>query len=120
MPFGTVVEQLAAARLALDRAGELLTAPSPQALDCCSSVLEATGRQLVEWQPRLAEEAGNPDALAEAWRLRRSFRRTERLLQNASDFHCNWARLRGAMTGGYTSAGEAAPVLHGHRISLQG
>lgn len=115
-----MVEQLAAARLELDRAGEFLTAPSPEALDRCSSILEATGRQLTEWQPRLAEQAGNPEALAEAWRLRRSFRRTERLLQNAGDFHHNWIRLRGAMTGGYTASGEAAPVLHGHRISLQG
>ena len=118
--MATVVEQLAAVRLELDRAGELLIAPSPEALDRCSSVLEATGRQLREWQPRLSEEAGNPEALAEAWRLRRSFRRTERLLHSAGDFHANWIRLRGAMTGGYTPEGEAAPVLHGHRISLQG
>ena len=120
MPVAVVVEQLAAARLALDRAGELLTAPSPEALDRCCSVLEETSRQLSEWQPRLAEHAGNPDALAEAWGLRRSFLRTERLLRNAGDFHANWTRLRGAMTGGYTAVGEAAPVLHGHRISLQG
>jgi len=120
MPAATVIEQLAAARLELERAGELLIAPSPEALDRCSCVLEATGRQLSEWQPRLAEQAGNPDALAEVWRLRRSFRRTERLLQNAGAFHWNWACLRGAMTGGYTSSGEAAPVLSRHRISLQG
>jgi hypothetical protein len=120
MPAATVIEQLAAARGELDRAGALLTAPSPEALDRCCSVLEATGRQLSEWQPRLAEAVGNPDALAEAWRLRRSFRRTERLLQNAGDFHRNWIRFRGAMTGGYTASGESAPVLHGHRISIQG
>ena len=120
MTAATVVEQLAAARLELDRAGDLLTAPSPDALDRCSSVLEATGRRLAEWQPRLAEQAGDPDALAEAWRLRRSFRRTERLLHNAGDFHGNWVRLGGTMTGGYTSAGDAAPIMHGHRISIQG
>ncbi len=120
MPGASVVEQLAEARIELDRAGELLTAPSPEALNRCCSVLEATGRRLAEWQPRLAEQAGNADALAEAWRLRRSFQRTERLLQNAGDFHNNWVRLRGAMTGGYTSAGAAAPVLHGPRISLHG
>jgi len=90
MPLATVVEQLAAARLDLDRAGELLLSPSPEALDRCSSVLEAAGR------------------------------RTEHLLQGAGDFYCNWISLRGAMTGGYTSAGDPAPVLHGHRISLQG
>ena len=120
MPGATVVEQLAAARLDLDRAGELLLSPSPEALDRCSSVLEATGRRLTEWRPRLVERTGDPEALAEAWRLRRSFRRTERLLQGAGDFHCNWISLRGAMTGGYTSDGDPAPVLHGHRISLQG
>uniref|UniRef100_Q01QL5 FlgN family protein n=1 Tax=Solibacter usitatus (strain Ellin6076) TaxID=234267 RepID=Q01QL5_SOLUE len=120
MPAATVVEQLAAARLELDRAGELLTSPSPASLDRCSSLLEATGRRLAEWQPRLAEHSGDPEALAEAWRLRRSFRRTERLLQGAGEFHSNWVSRRGAMTGGYTSAGDPAPVLHGHRISLQG
>src|SRR5579862_9558261 len=98
MAVATVVEQLAAARLELDRAGELLISPSPASLDRCSSLLEATGRQLAEWQPHLAEHAGDPEALAEAWRLRRSFRRTERLLQGAGDFHCNWISLRGAMT----------------------
>ncbi len=120
MPVATVVEQLAAARLELDRAGELLISPSPEALDRCSSVLEAAGRRLTEWQPRLTGQAGDPEALAEAWRLRRSFRRTERLLQSAGDFHCNWISLRGAMTGGYTASGDPAPVLHGPRISLQG
>ncbi|MCU1235905.1 MAG: hypothetical protein JWP63_3872 [Candidatus Solibacter sp.] len=120
MPAAAVTEQLAAARSELDRAGDLLTAPSPEAMDRCSSVLEATGRQLAEWQPRIAEALGDPDALAEAWRLRRSFRRTERLLQNAGEFHSNWIQVRGAMTGGYTASGDAAPLLHGHRISLQG
>jgi hypothetical protein len=115
-----VVEQLAAVRRELDRAGALLTTPSPQALDSCSSVLESAGRQLLEWQPRLAEQAGNAEALAEAWHLRRSFQRTERLLQNAGDFHRNWTLLRGTLTGGYTATGQAAPVDHGHRISLQG
>jgi hypothetical protein len=120
MPAATVTEQLAAARSELDRAGELLTAPSPEAVDRCASVLEATCRRLADWQPQLAEAAGDPDALAEAWRLRRSFRRTERLLQSAGEFHSNWMQVRGAITGGYTRSGESAPLLHGHRISLQG
>jgi hypothetical protein len=120
MPGATVIEQLAAARLEIDRAGQLLTAPSPDAVECCASALEAAGRQLAGWHPRLAEQAGNPEALTEAWRLRRSFRLMQRLLQNASDFHWNWMNLRGSMTGGYTSSGEAAPILHRHRISLQG
>jgi len=120
MLAATVLEQLAAARNELDRAGELLTKPSPEAVDRCSSILEATGRQLAEWQPRLADAAGDPEALAEAWRLRNSFRRAERLLQSAGEFHSNWLRVRGAMTGGYTASGDSAPIVHGHRISLQG
>lgn|SRR5690349_6990889 len=116
--MSAVIEQLAAARLELDRAGELLLAPSPDALDRCSAALESTSHRLGQW-PQLAAAAGDPDALAEAWRLRDSFRRAERLLQNAGDFHFNWFRLRGTMTGGYTHSGDAAPVLHGHRISLQ-
>lgn len=120
MAFATVIEQLASARFELDRAGELLTSPSPDVLDRCGSILEATGRQFTEWLPRLAEQAGNAEALAEAWHLRRSFQRTQRLLHAANDFHMNWSRVRGAMTGGYTAAGDAAPILHSHRISLQG
>ena len=59
-------------------------------------------------------------ALEEAWRLRRSYVRTVRLLQGASEFHLNWSQLRGAMTGGYRETGESAPVVYGHRISLHG
>src|SRR5258708_40034883 len=52
MAAATVLGQLAAARLEIDRAGELLTSPSPRALDRCSSVLEARARPLPEWHPR--------------------------------------------------------------------
>jgi hypothetical protein len=115
-----LVEQLVSARQQLDCACDLLTKPSPAAMDRCSSVLEAAGRQLAEWQPAFSEQVGNAAALEEAWRLRRSFVRTARLLQGASDFHLNWLQLRGAMTGGYTETGESAPLMHGHSISIEG
>jgi hypothetical protein len=120
MGTAVLLEQLMSARQQLDLASDLLVKPSPEALDRCSSVLEAAGRQLAEWQPAFSQQAGNPAALEEAWRLRRSFVRTTRLLQGASDFHLNWLQLRGAMTGGYTGTGESAPLMHGHRISIQG
>ena len=120
MPTAALVEQLMSARQQLDFACGLLAKPSPEALECCSSVLEAAGRRLAECQPNFSQQAGNAAALEEAWRLRRSFVRTSRLLQNAADFHLNWLRLRGAMTGGYTGNGEAAPLVHGSRISLHG
>jgi hypothetical protein len=120
MPTAALVEQLMAARQQLDFACGLLAKPSPEALDSCSSVLEAAGRQLTEWQPALSQEAGNAAALEEAWRLRRSFVRTSRLLQGAGDFHLGWLQHRGALTGGYTETGVPAPLMHGSRISVHG
>jgi hypothetical protein len=120
MPTAALVEQLMSARRQLDFACDLLTKPSPQAVDCCSSLLEETGRHLAECQPTFSQQAGNAAALEEAWRLRRSYLRTARLLQGAADFHLNWQKLRGAMTGGYTANGESAPLLHSNRISLHG
>lgn len=120
MPTAAPVEQLMSARRQLDFACDLLVKPSPQALDSCSSLLEETGRQLAACQPTFSEQVGNAAALEEAWRLRRSYLRTARLLRGAADFHLNWQRLRGAMTGGYTANGESAPLLHGNRISLHG
>ena len=115
-----LVEQLMSARQQLDFASNLLAKPSPEALDSCSAVLEAAGRQLAAWQPAFCQQAGDAAALEEAWRLRRSFVRTSRLLQGVDDFHRNWLQLRGAITGGYTETGESAPVMHANRISLHG
>jgi hypothetical protein len=120
MRTAALVEQLMSARQQLDFASNLLAKPSPEALESCSSVLEAAGRQLAEWQPTFSQQAGNAAALEEAWRLRRSFVGTARLLQGVGDFHLNWLQLRGAMTGGYTETGESAPLMHGNRISLHG
>ena len=104
-----LVERLMSARQQLDFACNLLARPSPEALESCSSVLEAAGRQLAEWQPTFSQQAGNAAALEQAWQL-----------QGAGDFHLNWLRLRGAITGGYTKTGESAPIMHGSRISLRG
>ena len=120
MPTLALVEQLTSARQQLDFASNLLAKPSPDALESCASLLEAAGRQLAEWQPAFSRQAGDAIALEEAWRLRRSFVRTARLLQGAGDFHRNWLQLRGALTGGYTGTGESAPIMHANRISLHG
>ena len=113
-------EQLASARRQLDEAGSLLCRPSPHSLEECSTVLESAGRQMAEWQGELAGHSGDPEALEEAWRVRRSFQRVSRLLQNAAEFHVNWLHERGSMTGGYTGSGESAPLQYGSRICLEG
>lgn len=120
MSAQALVEQVAAARQQVDFAGGLLLKPSPEALEQCSTILEEAGRQLAQWQPELTLIRGDAAALAEAWHLRRSVQRTSRLLQGAAEFHSNWLRARGAMTGGYTETGESAPLLHSKRICLDG
>jgi hypothetical protein len=58
-------------------------------------------------------------ALEEAWKVRRSFLRATKLLENAARFHENWGAIRGVMTGGYTNRGEPAPVRHSGRVFLE-
>lgn len=115
-----ISEQLQTTRSHLDRVCAMLTAPSPEALDQCSVLLEDAGRQLTDWQPALRQSAGEVPALEEARRLRTSLLLAGRLLEGAFSFHNNWLRLRGAISGGYTGHGEPSPVNHGSRISLRG
>jgi hypothetical protein len=120
MHGAAISEQLQTTRSHLDRVCAMLTAPSPEALDQCSALLEVAGRQLTEWQPRLRQSSGDAPAFEEARRLRTSLLRAGRLLEGASSFHNNWMRLRGAISGGYTERGEPALVDHGSRIFLRG
>ena len=91
MGGAALVEQLVSARQQLDLAGSLLMKPSPEGVERCSTILEEAGRQLAQWQPEFSRQAGDAAALEEAWRLRRSFQRTSRLLQGAADFHTELA-----------------------------
>jgi len=119
MPSAAIAEQLQTTRSHLDRVCAMLTTPTPEALDQCSAMLEAAGRQLTDWQSRLRPSSGDAPALEEARRLRASLLRAGRLLEGASSFHNNWMRLRGAMSGGYTERGEPSLVNHGSRISVR-
>src|SRR4051812_14793201 len=73
MSASAVVEQFTAAREQLDSACDLLRSPTPEVLDRCSVLLESAGRQMADCQSRIAEVRGDPVALEEAWRVRRSF-----------------------------------------------
>src|SRR5262245_1791211 len=119
MPPVSIVEHLSLVRGTLDRACERLTSPSAEALDECSVHLESAARQLVEWQPRLAAEKGNPEAVEAAWQVRRSLVRTRKLMDFAAGFHENWMRVRGTMSAGYTATGDPGLVIHAGRICLQ-
>lgn len=117
---GTVIEVLAATRVQLEAAGNLLLAPSDvEAVERCSVLLQAAGSRMAESRHDWAGVQGDAEAMEEVWNVRRSFVRTARLLESARRFHENWAAIRGAMTGGYTNRGEPAPVLARARVCLE-
>jgi hypothetical protein len=119
MPAGAIIEDLAEVRMKLDRACERLTVASAESLDDSSEDLDSAVRQLADCQARLMTQAGNPAALEEAWRVRRTFVRARMLLHKAAAFHGNWTRVRGAMSGGYTRTGEPEAVRHTGRVFLR-
>ena len=113
------MERLAATRAQLDAASEQLLAPTADAVDRCSALLESACNRLSDCRVDVAAAQGDPAALKEAWKVRRSFLRASKLLENAARFHENWGAIRGAMTGGYTSRGEPAPLRHTGRVCLE-
>ena len=113
------MERLSATRAQLDAASEQLLSPTADAVDRCSALLEAACRRLTDCRDEVAAAQGDAAALEEAWKVRRSFLRTTRLLENAARFHENWVAIRGAMTGGYTNRGEPAPLQHPGRVCLE-
>src|SRR5207302_882839 len=106
-------------RMQLEAACDLLISPTPEILDRCSMLLESAGRQMEYCQSRIGEARGDPVAIEEAWRVRRSFVRAGKLLANAARFYGTWISIRGALTGGYTDRGEPAPVRHAGRICIE-
>ena len=119
MGAAAVLEQFAAVRAQLDSACDLLISPTPDVLDRCSSLLESVTNQMTDCRSSVDALRGDPAAIEEAWKVRRSFVKAGKLLANAARFHRNWVAIRGAMTGGYTDRGEAAPVRHTGRVCIE-
>src|SRR3954470_24776649 len=113
-------EQLRDSNAQVERACALLMAPAPEALDDCSGVLEAAAQQLQALRPALHDARGDPETLAEAWRLQRNVRRAGVLLANASAYHTRWNELVGVQTAGYRPGGGAAESPRTGRVSLRG
>jgi hypothetical protein len=116
-----VTGQLAAARKELERACDLLLAPSPEALDRCADLLQAAVAQVTASQAAIATPAERePGAAAEGRRLQSAVRRARRLLDAAAEYHQNWARRMGTLSAGYDSRGEPAAVERGRRLIVRG
>lgn len=120
MTAESVVEGLSVARFEVERACALLVSAAPELLEGCPGLLERACTVMEEFRPWLKAGRGDPAALAEARQLRLAVRRAAGLLESASDYYTRWNRILGAMTGGYTPHGHAAPVIRPGRISLAG
>jgi hypothetical protein len=110
-------EQLSRARAEVAQAIEALLSPTPKALDRCALLLQAATKNLTGSPSVSGETQG---ALEEARQLQRAVRRARMLLDAAFEFHRQWNRRLGALSGGYTSEGEPAAVKPGFRLVLRG
>ncbi len=120
MNSGEVIHRLEAARSEVERVCSWLTSPSPEVLDRCSGVLAAAITELQINAKSLAFAHGDPDALAEAWNLKRAVRRAGKLMDHAAEYHARWRRVVGGQLEGYRPGGEIAPIAHPPSICLQG
>jgi hypothetical protein len=113
-------ERLAIARSEVRRACGLLIAPTPEALANCQDALERARIALVEFQPYCLDAPTGSGFRATVKDLRSEVLRAGRLLQNLAGFYRGWERILGAMSGGYTMSGSAAPVARQGRICCRG
>lgn len=117
--MSSTAEDLAAIRQAVEHAGALLADASPPSLDRSTETLDQAARKLVEVIPKL-HAGGGPAARAEAARLHMAVHHTGGLLQGAAEFFTGWNRRLGALMGGYTARGDAAPVPRLGHLSIRG
>ena len=99
------------ARREVEQACTLLIDPTPENLDRCSGALSAAAARLAHTDPPVTAVVRD---------LRTAVHRARSLLESAAAYHRRWQGMLHAMTGGYTHAGEAAPLLARGRVSMQG
>src|SRR5580704_14027804 len=109
-------ERLAIARAEVNRACNLLIAPTPEALTGCQDALERAVFALRDFRSGCREVDLDPGDHAIVRALRAEIRRASRLLQNLAGFYRGWERILGAMSGGYTASGNPAPVARQGRL----
>jgi hypothetical protein len=115
-----ILGRLAAAREAVEQVCAWLEAPSPNNLDRSAAALAAAAATLSGQDSWLPAARGNPQAIAEAWGLRRGVSLARKLLDSANRYHSGWRRIRAVMTDGYQPGGASTPAPPAGTISLQG
>jgi len=115
-----VAERLARVRSRVEVVFQMLVEPSPEVLGQCEGLLQAALEEFEASRPLWGAARRDPQALAEACRVRVVVGQAGRLIETAAAFHHRWGLLLATRSGGYTSGGAPAQ-LHGQgRISLQG
>lgn len=115
-----VSQQLASARAEVNDVCQILLSPSPAALDRCAPLLETAVAEVAACLPELRSSKGTQNEVDEARRLHMAVCYAKRLLEGAAEFHRDWIRRLGALSGGYTGPGEPAPVDRGSRMQVEG
>ena len=104
----------------MQRACDLLIAPTPEAMDSCQNALQRALSELTEFRSRIKEISAGEATQRLACGLRTEVLRAARLLQNLAGFYRGWERILGTMTAGYTASGEPAPVTRLGRLNCRG
>lgn len=120
MPSAPGGERLVAARSEVNRACDLLIAPTPEALSSCQDALTRAVSELTGFRSSGQEVPAGSDVKSMACDLRAEILRASRLLQSLAGFYRGWERILGAMSGGYTSGGDPAPVARIGRLCCRG
>jgi hypothetical protein len=115
-----VAEGLAAVRAQVEGACQSLVLASPEAVWACERALGRAAEALRQGRTVWALQPAGEAARSETARLQTVIRRAGRLLSSASQYHAGWLRILSAMTGGYSSKGEAAPMQGIGRLSVEG
>ena len=113
-------ERLATARSDVNRACDLLIAPTPEALQGCQKALMSAVSAVSEYCDLCRQARSDPAEATAVRSLRTEIHRAGRLLQNLQNFHRGWERILGAMSGGYTAGGHPAPVIRAGRLNCRG
>jgi hypothetical protein len=116
----TTADQLRSCGDELERVCSALLHPAPEALDGCTPVLAGATERLAELYAELRSGQPDPEALAEAWRLRRTVRRADVLLTQAARYHAGWSELLALQTAGYRRGGGPGEASRPGRLCLTG
>ncbi len=115
-----VGERLVAARAEVDRVCQLLLSPSPDVLDRCAGMLETAICEISATPDCAPEPAARETFERQAQSLAVSLARARLLLNSALEFHHNWLRRLGEISGGYTGTGEPATIAGRGHLAIQG